>query len=271
MKESCCDCKAFIHINYQDLLDNIFSVLINNDSIQERKLFIIKEYIKALSINYSQKNNIIMAIEPTYQQLLIDFWNNNERLITLSLEALKSDSSLDSETRKAIEETSEGIKKIKSSKDTTSYKFGTQQCKRKTDIVSAILKYCIDDEKMLANDIQKKWKEFHDNIKKEKDIFDKKRLWTFSQHKDEKKNFHKISGTLSEKILIYDETSYNYAKVSAGETRLKQLNHDFKEVYISNKKYYYYTQWSWSDIDFVIKFYIDKIKGENGPDIEIIP
>ena len=121
---------------------------------------------------------------------------------------------------------------------------------------------------MTTEAIQKKWKAF---LNDENKSFEKNRRWTFSQYKDEK-NFAPQNKTLSEKILIYDEASYMKAKASAENEKIyKQFSHDFKCGEICNNKYYYYKDLGWTNIDFVIKFYLDEIKGKNDPDIEIIP
>lgn len=87
--EAVCDCKKYIHINYQDILNSILSELRVDDSIQLRKRFIIDDYIKSLS--KIKKEKTIMAIEDEQKKLLKTFWENNSDLIKLALKALADD------------------------------------------------------------------------------------------------------------------------------------------------------------------------------------
>lgn len=121
--EAECDCKSFIQINYQDLLDSILLPLSHDESIQIRKRFIIEEYIKGLSINYSQ-NSSIMAMTNELRKLLEDFWNNNQELIELSIETLASSPLAGDEERDSFNKLSAEIKRLTGKgpgKDNTHY------------------------------------------------------------------------------------------------------------------------------------------------------
>lgn len=125
MTEPQCACKSYIHINYQDLLDNILMKLSDHTSIQLKKQFYIKEYIKGLSTNFSQ-NNSIMAIEPKLRDLLIDFWDNNHKLIELSIDALTQDPDLDVDEKQTLEVVNKSIKELAKKRDTTRYSIDEQ-------------------------------------------------------------------------------------------------------------------------------------------------
>lgn len=109
--EAECDCKSFIQINYQDLLDSVLLPLSHDESIQIRKRFIIEEYIKGLSINYSQ-NSSIMAMTDDLRKLLEDFWNNNQELIELSIDTLASSPLAGDEERDSFKTLSAEIKRL---------------------------------------------------------------------------------------------------------------------------------------------------------------
>lgn len=139
MTEPLCACKKFIHINYQDLLDCILALLSNHSSIPYKKQFYIKEYIKGLSANFSQ-NNTIMALEPTLRKLLIDFWDNNHKLIELSIDALTQDPELEGEERQALEVVNKSIKELAKKRDTTRYSIDGQGKFGKCAMVYEIVK-----------------------------------------------------------------------------------------------------------------------------------
>lgn len=267
-----CKCKKYIQINYQDLLDEILEPLSVDVAIQERKRFIIKEYIKGLSMNYSQKNCKIMAIEPAYRNLLVDFWKNNEQLIVLSLEALKSDSSLDAEIREAAEEAIKGAEKI-SVRDKTHYKFDSNQCNGKGALVSAILTHCIEKEEMTFEDINGIWNSFLkeiENFTNVSAVFDGGKDWTYNDKEYLDKDMGKERDRLQKFALIYSEQEYNQYKNDLKNKKKKDVDHDYSNLMIGDTSYYCYNQWGWKNIDFIIKFYRDKIKKDTDPDIEVI-
>ncbi|MBO7056020.1 MAG: PD-(D/E)XK nuclease family protein [Bacteroidales bacterium] len=251
-----CECKSFIQINYQDILDEILSPLLNEESIQPRKHFIIKEYIKALSINYSQQNNI-MAMNDELRKLLVDFWTNNEQLITLSLSALKDDDTLDYDTTSV----STAIEKLGKAKDKTHYKFNGNTYPGKGALVEAILEYCIKEERLDTNTINKKWNDFLVHVKS----FDKTQDWTFKNHKiDIEKNIEIESKKLLKQnvVIVCDDENE--------KEKINNFDHNFKQTTIKGITYWYYTQWGWKNIDLIIGFYRDKIKKGKDPDIELI-
>lgn len=136
-----CACKSFIHINYQDLLDNILTKLTHEESISEKKKYYIKEYIKGLSTNFTQ-NNSIMAMEPDLRNLLITFWNNNHELIEKSIEALSQDPNLEYDQIQSIQNASKSIKDFTKKRDTTKYSINNSGKYGKNIIVyEMVMKY----------------------------------------------------------------------------------------------------------------------------------
>ena len=139
LTEPMCACKEFIQINYQDLLDNVLILISEIASIPQKKQFYIKEYIKGLSTNFSQ-NNIIMALEPRLRDLLTDFWDNNHRLIELSIDALTQDPELEGEEKQAVENVNKSIKELAKKRDTTRYSINGQGKFGKCAMVYEIVK-----------------------------------------------------------------------------------------------------------------------------------
>jgi len=119
MEEAQCNCKEFIQINYQILVDKMFEPIFLLD-VSSKTKFIIREYLQSLSqpsLDDSSKieEGLIMAIGNEERELLTKFWNNNEKLILASLYAISSDPDQDADVRDSINEALENISN--SSKD----------------------------------------------------------------------------------------------------------------------------------------------------------
>lgn len=74
--------EKFIHISYQELLNRVIEPSYNQTK-NERVKFILQEYINNLGIT----NNIVMALGSEDKKILEKFWNDNQDLIKLALEA----------------------------------------------------------------------------------------------------------------------------------------------------------------------------------------
>ena len=90
-------CKEFIHINYQEIIDDILNPILKDENLSPRTKFIIDDYILALekpaeefeeNNNNKNKKNIIMGEGKEYRELLEKFWNNNNKLIIECLQSL---------------------------------------------------------------------------------------------------------------------------------------------------------------------------------------
>ena len=104
LHEKDAECESFVHITYQDLLDNVFEPILRLPNLSERTQFILTEYINCLSIpveEFTNKKNIkrttIMAISENERNLLNAFWKKHEKLIMAVHSAMASDPNLDEE------------------------------------------------------------------------------------------------------------------------------------------------------------------------------
>ena len=86
-----CDCKEFIQINYQDILNTILEPALEKD-IPSRSKFIIEEYIQALALPALSNNNYnpnkVMATSDNTKTMLYSFWKKNEPLLMAVLNSL---------------------------------------------------------------------------------------------------------------------------------------------------------------------------------------
>lgn len=89
-------CKEFIHINYQEIIDDILNPILKDENLSPRTKFIIDDYILALEKPAEKfnergnktKNNIIMGTSNEMNEMLIKFWDEHQNLITNAVEAL---------------------------------------------------------------------------------------------------------------------------------------------------------------------------------------
>lgn len=91
-KEVNCSCPHFIKINYQDLMEHCINPLLQCSSLNLRSRLFLEEYSRALSLPYINNlgKNTIMCLNETDKALLKQFWEANQQLISISLEALNN-------------------------------------------------------------------------------------------------------------------------------------------------------------------------------------
>ncbi len=117
--ESECNCKEFIQINYQSIVDYLIEPALNQN-ISNRTKNIIMEYLKSLSQPSiddeidGHKKELIMALGNEERKLLSSFWNKNQKLILASLYAISLDPEQEEDTRDSIRE---ALDKLSSDKD----------------------------------------------------------------------------------------------------------------------------------------------------------
>lgn len=109
-----CDCNRFIKINYQDIMEHCIVPLLQSSQLDSRNKLFLEEYSRALSLPYINNigKTIIMSLNPIDADLLKEFWEANQTLITMSLQALAQTSENDSE----VQETVNAIENLKSSR-----------------------------------------------------------------------------------------------------------------------------------------------------------
>lgn len=118
-----CNCKNFVQINYQSIVDHLIEPALNQN-ISTRTHNILTEYLKSLSqpsINEEadgHKQELIMALGSEERKLLSRFWEKNQKLILASLYAISSDPEQDKDTRDSIKG---ALDSFSSEKDRSTY------------------------------------------------------------------------------------------------------------------------------------------------------
>ena len=123
LEEPECNCKAFIQIKYQSIVDYLIEPALNQN-ISGRTKNIITEYLKSLSQPSiddeidGHKQELIMALGNEERKLLSSFWNKNQKLILAALYAISSDPEQEKDTRDSIRE---ALDSLSSDKDRSTF------------------------------------------------------------------------------------------------------------------------------------------------------
>lgn len=141
LEEPECNCKEFIQINYQSMVDYLIEPALSQN-ISSRTKNILTEYLKSLSQPSiddeldGHKQELIMALGNEERKLLSSFWNKNQKLILAALYAISSDPEQEEDTRKNVQD---ALTSLSTGKDYTKYIFNGQKY-GKNRLVLAVLK-----------------------------------------------------------------------------------------------------------------------------------
>lgn len=106
LPEPACECKKFIGLNYQYLVNYVLEPCRNECGVKDAQVF-IEEYLRTLSqpslqYNERERGEIIMAIGEKERELLLNFWQSNKDLLIAALTALSDDPDLEEMERASI-------------------------------------------------------------------------------------------------------------------------------------------------------------------------
>ena len=94
------DCVYYIHLTYQDILDNILTPTLKELSNNERIRFILREYIRSLTVPVDVLTNCngaisikstVLAITMEERELLTEFWEKHKDLIQAAISVISED------------------------------------------------------------------------------------------------------------------------------------------------------------------------------------
>lgn len=145
------DCKSFVHITYQNLLDHVLERMLMYPTLVERTRFILTEYINSLSILSEHieartiKCKTIMAIGKRERELLQSFWDKYSNLFITASTAISTDENSSEEDRKAASDIVEMVQKINNRKDYSRYSINGTGCYVKGVIPAETIRTYIND------------------------------------------------------------------------------------------------------------------------------
>lgn len=156
LEEPECNCKEFIQINYQSIVDYLIEPALNqNISGQTRN--ILKEYLKSLSQPSideeidGHKQELIMALGTEERNLLSSFWNKNEKLILAALYAISSDPEQEEDTRNNVKE---ALTSLSSGKDYTKYIFNGNKYGKNRLVLAVVKDYVNNNPTITYEELQ---------------------------------------------------------------------------------------------------------------------
>jgi len=119
-----CDCKHFIGLNYQYLVDYVLEPCFSECMQHDAKIF-IDEYLRTLSqpslqFDAIDGGEVIMAVSSREKELLLNFWENNKDLLTAALSALADNPELEQDERNRIHESLQAVNKASIPRNQTS-------------------------------------------------------------------------------------------------------------------------------------------------------
>ena len=137
-----CQCKKFVGLNYQYLVDYVLEPCLSECIVSDAKVF-IEEYLRTLSQPSLQFEDfdggeVIMAVSSRERDLLLNFWENNKDLLTAALNALADNPELEQVEREQIRESIQAVTKS-TRRDHTKYQF-EGEAYAKNRLVLAVVK-----------------------------------------------------------------------------------------------------------------------------------
>ena len=136
-RKGVCANDSYILISYQDIMEHLLEPCKEQDGSEYAKS-IVKDYMRCLGD--SEKGDV-MATENEIKNLLVDFWDKNEKLLSKVLDAKIKDPNTNEDVRQNMIKFNDSIIR---SRDHTKYNFNNEKY-GKGRLVLAVVKQYVDD------------------------------------------------------------------------------------------------------------------------------
>lgn len=191
--EQDCQCKEYIQINYQYLVDYVLEPC-KIQQLSPEANSLIDNYLRCLSYpsidEESIKNGgLVMAVNEQEKKLLLDFWEGNKPLLLAMLNVLKDDENIDEQERENMDSMISTICN-KSGNDYSKYLFKGNKY-GKSRLVQAVVKEYVTSKRITFEELKKT---FSDNIQGSIGVV---QTVEYAENKDPNRYFMK-----SEEILL---------------------------------------------------------------------
>lgn len=124
------ECKGYVHITYQDIMNEIIYPLSKLKDIDDHSRYMISEYLKCLGTTLYESDEVncinqdkiqrAMAVDTETRELIKEFWEKHNTLIMATLDTLAQDPNIEEEDRDNIKS---AISAIRSSRNHNKYVF----------------------------------------------------------------------------------------------------------------------------------------------------
>ena len=136
-----CTCKDFIEINYQDILTEVLTSILE-EPISSATRIAIEDYIHCItSPSIHSKNYNSMATDEETNEMLKKFWDANEDLIRAAIYAFAS--SEDEDSKDEINNLKEALDSYTISRDYTKYSIDGEGTYSKSKLVENVVRFII--------------------------------------------------------------------------------------------------------------------------------
>lgn len=135
-----CTCKDFIEINYQDILTEVLTSILE-EPISSATRIAIEDYIHCItSPSIHSKNYNSMATDKETNEMLKKFWDANEELILAAINAFATSGE---KKYKGVSEAQKAIAEFIDNKDYTKYSINGEGTYSKSKLVENVVRYII--------------------------------------------------------------------------------------------------------------------------------
>ena len=136
-----CACKEFIEINYQDILTEVLTSILE-EPLSSATRSAIEDYIHCItSPSIHSKNYNSMAVDKETNEMLKKFWDANEELILAAINAFAISGE---KNYKGIDKVQEAVTEFVNNKDYTQYSINGQGTYSKSGLVKEIVTRIIE-------------------------------------------------------------------------------------------------------------------------------
>lgn len=226
--EQQCQCKEYIQVNYQYLVDYILEPC-RMQQLPPEASSLIDNYLRCLSYPSIDEDSIkngglIMAVNEREKKLLLDFWEGNKPLLLAMLNVLRDDESIDEQERENMDSMIKTISN-KSSRDFSKYKFNGNTY-GKNRLVLAVIKAYLDSTKATYDELKNV---FADSIQGNWGVF---QTVEFAEKKDSKRYFLKPGEILvtGDGVSIAVCTQWGMPKIDDFINAAIKLGYEIKRV-----------------------------------------
>ena len=177
-----CTCKDFIEINYQDILTEVLTSILE-EPISSATRIAIEDYIHCItSPSIHSKNYNTMAVDKETNEMLKKFWDANEDLIRAAIYAFAS--SEDEDSKDEINNLKEALDSYTNTRDYTKYSIDGQGAYNKRQLVEEVVKHIISSNGNVMGTLQNLHDKCTNGLFRGKDSYDKDRAFKVEYNGD---------------------------------------------------------------------------------------
>ena len=177
-----CTCEHFIEVNYQDILTEVLTSILE-EPISSATKIAIEDYIHCItSPSIHSKIYNTMAVDKETNEMLKKFWDANEDLIRAAIYAFAS--SEDEDSKVEINNLKEALDKYTISRDYTKYSIDGNGSYNKRQLVEEVVKHIISSNGNVMGTLQNLHDKCTNGLFRGKDSYDKDRAFKVEYNGD---------------------------------------------------------------------------------------